>query len=120
MPRLIGKVALVDHAHESYCSAPPLRTSSHLLLPPRISCAQEARRPRAPIREVKREVRESEPDSSEYGIDQADAIDVKPEIKPEVALDPRQLTIRVAAIAIWPAGASAASSPEAQRPPAPS
>ena len=111
MPPIKGKVALVDHA--SYCSAPPLRTSSHLLIPPRISRVKEARRPRAPIREVKREVRESEPDSSEYGIDQTDAIDIKPEAKPEVALDPRQLTVRVAAIAIRPAGTSAASSPEA-------
>ena len=73
---------------------------------------------RAPIREVKREVRKSEPDSKEYGIGAEDVIHVKPEIKPEVALDPRQLTVRIAAIAIRPAP-SAASSPEAQRPSAP-
>ena len=96
-----------------------LRTSSHLLLPPRLSRAQEAQRPRAAIREVKREVRESEPNSSEYGIATSDVVDVKPDVKPEVAMDPRQLTVRVAAIAIRPAP-SAASSPEAQGPPQPS
>ena len=109
---------MVTFDHEAYCSAPPLRTSSHLLLPPRITRAHEARRPRAPVREVKREVRESEPNSSEYGIGSSDVIDVKPDVKPEVALDPRQLTVRVAAVAIRPAP-SAASSPEAQRPPQP-
>ena len=116
MPLKLSNMASVDHT--SYCSAPPLRTSSHLLLPPRISRAQEACRPRPPIREVKREVRESEPDSNKYGIGAEDAIDVKPELKPEVVLDPRQLTVRIAAIAIRPAP-SAASSPEAQRPQAP-
>ena len=89
--------------HGSYCSAPPLKTSSHLLLPPRPSRAQEARRPRAPLREIKREVRESEPDSSKYAIDEQDAVDVKPDIGPVVERDPRQLTARVAAIAIWQA-----------------
>ena len=63
-------------------------------------------------------MRKSEPDSKEYGIGAEDVIHVKPEIKPEVALDPRQLTVRIAAIAIRPAP-SAASSPEAQRPSAP-
>ena len=63
-------------------------------------------------------MRESEPDSGEYEIGASDAVDVKPEIKPEVALDPRQLSVRVAAIAIRPAE-SAASSPEVQRPSAP-
>ena len=92
---MASKMVLVDHA--SYCSAPPLRTSSHLLLPPRVSRAQEARRPRAPIRETKREVRESEPDSSEFAIGQGDEVDIKPDIKPDirpgVTLDPRQLTV---------------------------
>ena len=63
---------------------------------------------------VKQEVRESE-DSAEYEIGAGYTIDVKPDIKPDIALDPRQLTVRVAAIAIRPA-TSAASSPEAQRP----
>ena len=115
MPLIMSKMASADHAHESYCSAPPLRTSSHLLLPPRISRAQEARRPHAPIREVKREVDESEPDSAEYGIGASDVIDVKPDVKPKIAMDHRQLTVRVAAIAIRPA-TSPASSPEAQSP----
>ena len=112
MPRNLGTV-LVDAG--SYCSAPPLATSSRLLLPPRISRAQEARRPRTPLREVKREVRESEPDSTEYAIGADDVVNVKPDIGPVVERDPRQLTARVAAIAIRQAP-SAASSPEAQRP----
>ena len=112
MPRNLSTV-LVDAG--SYCSAPPLATSSRLLLPPRISRAQEARRPRAPLWEVKREVRESEPDSTEYAIGADDVVYVKPDIGPVVERDPRQLTARVAAIAIQEAP-SAASSPEAQRP----
>ena len=121
MSHLISKMVPYDHA--SYCSVPPLRTSSHLLLPPRLSRAQQAQRPRAPIRETKREVRESEPDSSKFAISPAKEADIKPDIKldigPEVTADPHQLTIRVAAIAIRPAGASAASSTEAQRQPVP-
>ena len=101
MPLILSKMVPYDHA--SYCSAPPLRTSSHRLLPPRLSRAQEAQRPRAPIREVKCEIRESEPDSSEYGIGASDVVDVKPDVKPEVTMDPCQLTVRVAAIAIRPA-----------------
>ena len=72
----------------------------------------EARRPRAPLREVKREVRESEPDSARYAVDE---VDVKPDIRPKIERDPRQLTSRVAAIAIRQPP-SAASSEEAQRP----
>ena len=113
MSHLKSKMVVFDH--EAFCSAPPLRTSSHLLLPPRISRAQEARRPRAPIREVKREVRESEPNSSEYAIGASDVVDVKPDVKPDVTVDPRQLSFRVAAVTIRPAS-SAALSPEAQRP----
>ena len=109
MPQFLSAMASIDH--DSFCSAPPL------ILPPRASRAQETRRPRNPIWEGKREARESE-----YGISQADAIDVKPEVeaKQELALDPRQLTVRVAAVAIRPAGALTASSPEAQRHPLPS
>ena len=97
-----SKSKMVTFDHEAYCSAPPLRTSSHLLLPPRITRAQEARRPRAPVQEVKREIRESEPNSSEYGIGASDVIDVKPDVK-DIVMDPRQLTVRVAAVAIRPA-----------------
>ena len=100
MPRNLSKgVVLVDAA--SYCSAPPLATSSRLLLlPPRLMRAQEARRPHAPLRVVKREVRESEPDSVEYAVDVTDEVDVKPDIGPTVECDPRQLTACVAAISI--------------------
>ena len=99
----------------SYCSAPPLATSSCLLLPPCLTRAQEARRPRAPLRDVKREVRESEPDSAECMVNAADEeVDVKPDVKPKVAQDPRQLTARVAAITIRQPH-SAASEEEAQK-----
>ena len=104
---------MVDAA--SYCSAPPLETYSCLFLPPRLTRAQEARRPRAPLRVVKREVRESELDSVEYTVDAADEVDVKPDIGPEIKRDPRQLMARVAAIAIR-RPPSAASLEEAQWP----
>ena len=56
-----------------------------------------------------------EPDSVEYGVDASDEPNVKPNIRPVVVSNPRQLTARVAAIAIRQP-ASAASSEEAQRP----
>ena len=87
--------------HDCFCSAPPL------ILPPRPSRAQEARRPRAPIWVGKREASEVE-----YGMDNTDALDVKPDIS--------RLPLRVSACAIRPAIASTASSPEAQRHPLPS
>ena len=42
---------------DAYCSVPPLSTST--LRPPRISREVEARRPRAPLIKVKREVESS-------------------------------------------------------------
>ena len=97
------KMATADH--DSYCSAPPL------VLPPRPSRAQEARRPRTPIWLGKREASEAE---TEYAIDDSDAHDVKPDIKPSI------LVTRMAACVIQPVTALAASSPEAQRNPLPS
>ena len=86
------RVVLVEHS--SYCSAPPL-ISSHL--PPRLSRAEEARRPRAPLRTIKAEVRESEADSADFTFKDEDVnVDVKPVIVP----DPRHLSARVAAISI--------------------
>ena len=97
MPTNLGKrVVLLDSS--SHCSAPPLATSSRLLLPPRPTRAKEARRPRAPLRVVKAEVRESEVDSVEFVVNDEEFPDVKPEVK--VELDPGQITARVAAINI--------------------
>ena len=59
--------------HESYCSAPPL------ILPPRPSRDQEARRPREPIWLGKREAPESEAETV-FAISHADAIDAKPDV----------------------------------------
>ena len=98
---------LTTFEHDSYCSAPPL------VLPPRPSRAQEARRPRAPIWLGKREASASEAET-EIAIDDSDACDVKPDIKPDSPI------IRIAACVIRPVTASAASSPEAQRVPLPS
>ena len=75
----------------AYCSAPPLTSS---LLPPRLSRAEEARRPSAPLRPVKQEVHESEADSVEFVVDEEDEQPVK------VEPDPRQLIVGIAAIAI--------------------
>ena len=79
---------------DAYCSAPPLQTS---VRPPRLSRDVEARRPRAPIIEVKREVMSSI-ESVEFV--QEDDWDVKPRVK--VKLDPRQLRAGIAALAIAP------------------
>ena len=106
MPANLGK-RVVALESSSYCSAPPLTCSSRILLPPcPATRAEEARRPRAPLKAVKAEVRESEVDSVEFVVDDEDHVDVKPEIK--VELNPRQLHARVAAIAT--------SSDEAHRP----
>ena len=62
---------------------------------------------------VKREVRESEPDSVEFKVETTD--DVEPDVEAMIMRDPRQLTARVAAEAIRQPP-SAASSEEPQRP----
>ena len=59
-----SKLALRD----AYCSAPPLTS---FFRPTRLSRAEEARRPRAPLQQPsKQEVRESEADSIELVIDE--------------------------------------------------
>ena len=94
MPLNLGK-RVVHLDSSGYCSAPPLTTSSRVLLPPRPTRAEEARRPRAPLRAVKAEVRESE---VEFVVDDEEFEDIKPDVK--VKLDPRQIVARVTAIAI--------------------
>ena len=69
---------------DAYCSAPPLSTTS--LRPPRLTRETEARRPRTPLVETKREVTSSI-ESAEFVVDKD--FDLKPDIK--VELDPRQL-----------------------------
>ena len=91
---------------DTYCSAPPLSTSISLQ-PPRISCEQETRRPRAPLIEVKREIGESSIKSVKFFVDD-DYEDVKPPIKVEV--DPRQLRAGVASLTIRPPQSSASTS----------
>ena len=81
MPATLSKQIVLRDS--SYCSAPPLTTSSLVLLPPRLSRAEEARRPRAPLRAIKAEVRESEPESVEFVIDEEDN---KRPVKQEVAI----------------------------------
>ena len=78
---------------DAYCSAPPLSTSSLRL--PRLTRETEARRPRAPIFEVKREVTSSI-ESAEFVQDED--FDAKPPVK--VELDPRQLRAGIAVLAI--------------------
>ena len=116
MPLQSKRIVLRD----SYCSAPPLTTSSHVLLRPRLSRAEEAGRPRAPLRPVKAEVCESE-DSVEFVVDEEDferPVEFEPrpvKVEHEVKIEPdtRQLTARVAAITIrQPASAASASSDE--------
>ena len=100
MPLSSRKLVLRD----SCCSAP------------RLSRAEEARRPRAPLREIKPEVFESE-DSVEFVVDE----DLKRPIKFEQPVkqersyklepDPRHLTARIATIAIrQPTSAASTSS----------
>ena len=93
----------------AYCSAPPLTSS---LRPPRLSRAEEAPRPR-----------ESEADSVEFVVDEEIEWPVQCEqpVKCErpykIKLDPRQLTARIAAIAIrQPASSASTSSEEAPGP----
>ena len=96
------RVILVDAS--SYCSAPPLATSSRILLPPRPTRAEEARRPHAPLRAVKAEVRESEAESVEFVFEDEEEEKAEAEdVKPKIELDPRQLSARVAAISspVW-------------------
>ena len=101
----------------SYCSAPPLKTSSRILLPPRPTRAEETRRPRAPLRAVKAEVRESESESVEFIVDEEDDVDVKPDVQVKIEPNPRHITAQVAAIAIrQPDSAASTSSEEDHRP----
>ena len=90
---------------DAYCSAPPLSTST--LCPPRISRDAEARRPRAPLRPVKRETDSLEVKSAEFIVDDSEE-DVKPPIK--IEFDPSQLRVGVAAISIRPPPSSASTS----------
>ena len=69
---------------DAYCSAPPLSTTS--LRPPRLSREVEARRPRTPLVETKREI-SSSIESAEFIVDED--FDVKPDVK--VELGPRQI-----------------------------
>ena len=114
MPAKLSKwIVLRDSS--SYCSAPPLTTSSHILLPPRLTRAEEARRPRALLRAIKAEVRESEKVSVQFVVDEDD--DKKTEIQIKIEPDPRQLVARVATITIrQPGSAASTSSEEAQVP----
>ena len=93
---------------DAYCSAPPLSTSTLRL--PRISRAQEARRPREPLIVVKREVAESSIESVEFVVD--DDVkgfeDVKPSVKVEI--DPRQLRAGIASLSIRPPQSAASTS----------
>ena len=111
MPIYHGKLTLRD----AYCSAPPLTSSFR---PPRLSRAEEARRPRAPLqRPVKQEVRESEADSVEFAFDEDIERPVKQEQPVKIKQDPRQLTLRIAAIQIrQPASSASTSSGEAPGP----
>ena len=106
-----GKLTLCD----AYCSAPPLTSSFR---PPRLSRAEEARRPRAPLqRPVKQEVRESEADSVEFAFNKDIERPVKHEQPVKIEQDPRQLTLRIAAIQIrQPACSASTSSGEAPGP----
>ena len=99
----------------SYCSAPPLTSS---LRPPRLSRAEEARRPLAPLREVKAEVFESE-ESVEFIVDEEDLerpVKLEQPVKCErpfiIEPDPRQITARIAAIAIGQPTSAASTSLE--------
>ena len=108
MPLQSRKVVLRD----SYCSAPPITSP---LRPPRLSCDEEALRPRALLIVVKAEVRESETSSVEFVVDEEDLErPVKAENPVKIEPDPRQLTARIAAITIRQPAST--SSEEAQGP----
>ena len=110
MPMFLGKLILRD----AYCSAPPINTS---FCPPRLSRKEEAVRPRASLRPVKREVRESEADSAEFVFDKEDERPIKVEPPVKVERDPRQLCVGLAAISIrQPASAASSSSEEVAGP----
>ena len=104
---------------DAYCLAPPLKTTT--IRPPRLSRDAEVRRPRAPLRPVKREVDSSEIDSVEFVIDNADE-DVKLAARPvKIEQDPRQVRLGLAAISIRPPPSSACTSwEEAAAAPGPS
>ena len=110
MPATLSKRIVL---RDSYCSAPPL-TTSQVFLTPRLSRAEEARRPGAPLKLVKAEVCES----VEFVVNKEDAErPVKQEWPVKIEPDPRQLTARIAAIAIrQPESAASTSSKEAQGP----
>ena len=91
---------------DAYCSAPPLSTTT--LQPPRLSRDVEARRPRAPLTVVKREIESSETESVEFVVDKKFEIDVKPRVG--VELDPRQLRAEVTALLLRPTPSSASTS----------
>ena len=99
---------------DAHCSAPPLQSS---LRPLRLSRDVEAKRPRAPIVKIKREVTSSI-ESAEFVLD--DDFEVKPAVK--VELDPRQLRVGLAALPIRlpPSTASSLASDEAAAAPGPS
>ena len=100
-----GKIVLRD----AYCSAPSIATSFR---PPRLSREEEAVRPRAPLRPVKREVRESEADSAEYIVDEEDERPIKIEWPIKVEADPRQIRFGLAAICIRQHASTASTSSE--------
>ena len=91
---------------DAYCSAPPLSTTT--LRPPLLSCDVKARRPRAPLTVMKREIESSETESVEFVVDEKFEIDVMPQVG--VELDPRQLRAEVAALSLWPTPSSASTS----------
>ena len=93
---------------DAYCSAPPIESSFR---PPRLSRETEAVRPRAPLRPIKREVRESEASSVEFVLDDTD-VAVKVEAPVKLEEDPRQLCARLAAVSIRPVPAAPSSSSE--------
>ena len=122
MPTNWGKGTV---SRDAYCSAPPLTSTPLIFLPPHLPLrAEEGRRPRTPLAHrpraplfaiVKREVHESETDSAEFVVDERDAEDVK--VEPKIEPDPRQLSARVAALAIrHPDYTASTSSEEAQGP----
>ena len=93
---------------DAYCSAPPIKTTS--LRPPRHSCDEEARLPRAPLRPIKREVRESEVDSVKFIVNERDLVDVKPAAKP-FKVEP-ELRVGLVAISLRPPPSLASTSSE--------
>ena len=101
---------------DAYCSAPPLQTSVRR---PRLSRDVEARRPRAPIIEVKREVMSSI-ESVEFVADDND----KPDVKYGIPFNPRQigdpLQASLGASAIWPSSSTSSVNQGAAATPGPS